>query len=115
MAALWLQDWVGVTDNIYGERLVWNWQLNFARYPHWQNITDEWMKDGVKPMIYINPFFIDAKGDFVRENQFEEAVKNGYFIKKKDGTPYILRNANYHFGMVDLTNPDARNWVKGII
>jgi alpha-glucosidase (family GH31 glycosyl hydrolase) len=36
---------------------MWNWKLNRAFYPLWDVMVAEWYRDGVKPMIYINPYF----------------------------------------------------------
>jgi alpha-glucosidase (family GH31 glycosyl hydrolase) len=51
----------------------------------------EWARDGVKPFIYINPYFANVTGEaFVRQNQFEEGFEKGYFIKNKDGSTYLM-------------------------
>lgn len=34
---------------------------------------------------------------------------------KNDGTPYLLQSVSIEMAIVDLTNPDARQWVKNII
>jgi alpha-glucosidase (family GH31 glycosyl hydrolase) len=50
-----------------GDRLIWNWQLNNERYPNWTESVKEWAQDGVKPLIYINPYFSNITGqDFIR-------------------------------------------------
>ncbi len=57
IAAVWVQDWVGTKEFPEGTRLMWNWKLNRAFYPLWDVMVAEWYRDGVKPMIYINPYF----------------------------------------------------------
>lgn len=42
---------------------MWNWKLNRLQYPQWDEMVDEWQLDGVKPMIYINPYFANLTGD----------------------------------------------------
>ena len=66
-------------------------------------------------MIYINPYFSNITENFIRNNYFEEGVEKGYFIKNKDGSPYLIRSVSIHFATVDLVNPDARVWIKNII
>jgi len=71
MVAVWMQDWVGTKKFIEGTRLLWNWQLNKQVYPKWEESRSKWEKDGVHPMIYINPFISNVTGDTeIRQNQF---------------------------------------------
>lgn len=63
IVAVWMQDWVGTKDFNEGTRLMWNWKLNRKQYPQWDSMVDGWAKDGVKPMIYINPYFANLTGD----------------------------------------------------
>jgi len=50
--------------------LLWNWQLNREWYPNWDSLCDEWELDGVKPLVYINPYIADLSsfGVNLREN-----------------------------------------------
>lgn len=57
MKAVWMQDWVGRHKFPEGVRLLWNWQLNKETYPNWDSMIDSWAQDGVRPMVYINPYF----------------------------------------------------------
>jgi alpha-glucosidase (family GH31 glycosyl hydrolase) len=72
MVAAWMQDWAGLKNYLEGTRLMWNWQLNKDFYPNWDESVKEWAKDGVRPFVYINPFFQNAtKVDpNARSNQF---------------------------------------------
>ena len=68
-------------------------------------------------MVYISPYLADI-GDFkpnMRRNLFQEAKENGYLVKNQEGDPYLIRNTDFYFGMVDLTNPDAADWYKKVI
>ena len=40
---------------------------------------------------------------------------NGYLVQKADGSPYLIRNSSFYAGMLDLSNPDARAWIKAIM
>jgi alpha-glucosidase len=44
-----------------------------------------------------------------------QGIENGYFLKKSDGTPYIMHSVSIEMAIVDLTNEEARTWVKSII
>ena len=69
MSALWMQDWVGTHSYPEGDRLQWNWQLNLDQYPDWPQLVKGWSDDGVKPMIYLNPYFTNLTGSpNLREN-----------------------------------------------
>ena len=39
LAGVWLQDWVGQRVTSFGSRLLWNWTLNTARYPGWDQMV----------------------------------------------------------------------------
>ena len=56
MVGIWMQDWVGEFTYPEGTRLIWNWQLKTDWYYDWDNMVDNWAKDGVRPFIYINPY-----------------------------------------------------------
>lgn len=82
MKAVWMQDWVGTFKFKEGVRLLWNWQLNRHHYPDWDNMVADWAKDGVRPMVYMNPYFANLTGhDEIRTNYFKEGDDNGYFLK----------------------------------
>ena len=59
MVGIWMQDWVGDYDFVEGTRLLWNWQLDVDWYYDWDGMVDEWAVDGVRPLIYINPYIAD--------------------------------------------------------
>jgi len=74
ITSVWMQDWVGTGTFPEGVRLLWNWQLNRHHYPDWDGMLDKWEKDGVRPMVYMNPYFANLTGNpEIRSNYFEEA------------------------------------------
>ena len=68
-------------------------------------------------MTYINPFLCDdvARKKNHRRNLFEEAARSGYLVKNREGEPYRIRISSFSAALVDLTNPEARAWIKDII
>jgi sulfoquinovosidase len=112
IAAFWIQDWPGKRVTSIGSQLWWNWKLDETLYPDWNGLVDALQKQNARVMIYINPFLTDAPGHNELFNQAEHA---GYLVKKKDGTPYLIKNTDFFAGLVDLSNPAAREWMKQII
>jgi alpha-glucosidase (family GH31 glycosyl hydrolase) len=95
-----MQDWVGLGKFPEGTRLLWNWQLNKNQYPDWDGMVDKWEKDGVRPMIYMNPYFANLTGNpQIRANYFKEADDNGYFVKKRGSNDsYLIQSISIEFG-----------------
>lgn len=117
VAALWLQDWVGQRRTSFGTQLWWNWELDENQYPNWDQLREGLEKDDVRVMTYVSPFVGDdvaEKGNY-RRNLFAEAEREGYLVEKRGGGPYMIRNSDFSAAMVDLTNPAARTWIKGVI
>jgi sulfoquinovosidase len=100
-----------------GDRLIWNWELNYEYYPGWHEFTQTWRNAGIRVLTYINPFFSDPTNYTAssRRNFYQEGVQNGYFVKHNDGTPYIMKSLTIEFCMLDPTNEAAVNWIKSII
>ncbi|KAI0049991.1 glycoside hydrolase family 31 protein [Auriscalpium vulgare] len=58
----------------------------------------------VKICVWINPYISQLSPIF------QEGVKGGYFIKRKDGTPWQWDLWQPGLAIVDFTNPTARKW-----
>jgi alpha-glucosidase len=117
VAALWLQDWVGQRETSFGTQLWWNWDLDEDHYRGWDQLREQLERDDVRLMTYIGPWLADdvtKKGNH-RRNLFEEAAKNGYLVNNRDGEPYRVKTTDFSAAFVDLTNPEARDWIKDVI
>ncbi|MER2508613.1 MAG: alpha-glucosidase [Amaricoccus sp.] len=112
VAGLWLQDWVGTRHTSAGTQLWWNWFLDEEYYPGWRQLVDEVNRDGGRVLLYVNPFLATEEG---HDQLFLEAKAKGYLVRTADGSPYLIRNANFLVGMLDLSNPDTRVWIKGLM
>ena len=112
VAGLWLQDWVGTHTTSAGTQLWWNWFLDETYYPGWRRLVDDIAKDGGRILTYINPFLTTTEG---HDQLFQEAKSKGYLVQHADGSPYLIRNANFMVGMIDLSNPGTRDWIKNIM
>ena len=113
ISAMWLQDWVGKRDTGLGIRMWWNWTLDRQSYPDWEKLVAEFKADGIETLGYINPFLSDAssKPD-ANINLFQIAKDRGYLVQLSDGTPAEIDSGGFTGTLVDLTNPDARKWLK---
>ncbi|QIN82013.1 alpha-glucosidase [Rubrobacter tropicus] len=116
VAAFWLQDWVGQRRTSFGTQLWWNWELDDKRYPGWDRLVADLRRDDVRVMTYVNPFLADpSRKSNLRRDLFAEARAQGYLVEDRDGGPYMIEAGDFSAAMVDLTNPEARDWIKGVI
>ena len=117
IAAFWLQDWVGARKTSVGSQLWWNWELDRDRYAGWEEFREELHSAGARVLTYVNPFLVDvsARETPSVRNLFREAEKAGYLVRNEQGTPYLVKNTSFSAGMVDLSNPEAREWLKSVL
>jgi alpha-glucosidase (family GH31 glycosyl hydrolase) len=117
VAAFWLQDWVGQRETSFGTQLWWNWELDEDQYPGWDALEERLAEKDIRLMTYISPLLADDVVDKekYRRNLFAEAERNDYLVENRDGEPYRIENADFSAAFVDLTNPQARAWIKEVI
>lgn len=116
VAALWLQDWVGQRETSFGTQLWWNWELDEDHYRGWDHLREQLERDGMRLMTYIGPWLADAaRKENHRRNLFEEAARKGYLVNNREGEPYRVETTDFSAAFVDLTNPEARAWIKDVI
>jgi alpha-glucosidase len=117
ISGVWLQDWVGKRVTGFGEQLWWTWQLDTATYPGWDQMVADFKAQGIDVLTYVNPFVIDqdeVNGVPIR-NFYKEAEQKGYLVKNQVGDTYVVETVGFPTALVDLTNPDARDWFAGVI
>lgn len=116
LAGVWLQDWVGQRQTDFGSRLNWNWRLNTTRYPGWDQLVSDLGAQGIRVLTYINPMLVASDEQPGQDrNLYQEAIAAGYELKKADGSPYLLPQGGFDAALVDLSNPAARSWYKGVL
>lgn len=117
IAAFWLQDWVGQRTTSFGKQLWWNWELDQNHYPNWDGMLETMKEQDIRVMIYLNPFLADAseKKPKVERNLYQEAIDADYLVKTPEGEPYLIQNTSFSAGLLDLTNPEAWDWMVRII
>lgn len=116
LAAFWLQDWVGQRTTTFGKQLWWNWEHDRDHYPLWRPLLEDLEAKNVRLMTYINPFLVDvSEKENARRNLLLEAQEKGYLVKKEGGEDYLLLQTSFTAGLIDLTNPEAREWLKQVL
>ncbi len=109
VSALWAQDWEGKRETSFGRQLMWDWKYDAELYPNLPETIAAYKKEGVRVLGYINPY-LALEGDL-----YAEATKKGYCVKRRSGEDYYVPITTFSVAIVDLTNPDAYEWLKGVI
>ena len=108
-SAIWSEDWRGGEWKSYGYRIAQDWTFSEELYPNFEEMTATLEDMGLAFQAYFNPN-INSTADV-----FEEAKDAGYLIANEDGTPHLIEGAEgalNELGLLDLTNPDARDFAK---
>jgi alpha-glucosidase len=107
-SAIWTEDWIGSAPTSTGFRLTYEWQWDQTTYPDLKNRIEGLHDDGFAFLGYFNPFVPDTV------EHWQEGVDNGYLIEDEQGEVYTFRDpANRDASLIDLTNPDAVDWLMG--
>lgn len=109
VAALWVQDWCGTRVTSFGRQVMWNWQADTDSYPDLPRTIRKLRERGIRFLGYINPF-LATDGSL-----YKEASERGYCVKRQGGGDYCITITTFPAAMVDLTNPQARRWMKSLI
>lgn len=109
VSGVWIQDWEGRRVTAVGKQLFWNWQWDSEHYPNLDEKIKELNAKGIKVLGYCNPFLA------VEKPLYKIASEKGYCVKNKDGEDYYVTITTFPAAMVDLTNPDAYEWLKSVI
>ncbi len=109
IAGVWIQDWEGKRVTTFGKQLMWNWEYSKELYPNLPETIAKLKEKGIRVLGYINPFLA------LEGNLYKEASEKGYVIRKKDGSEYHVVVTTFPAAVVDLTNPEAYEWLKNVI
>lgn len=111
VTALWIEDWQGRRGKDGGPPLWWRWYPDESLYPDFKNWAADLKARGIALMGYANPFLSADDSNPL----FLEAREKCYLVQNTDGSDYItsfFTGPEYRYGMVDLTNPEAYDWLK---
>jgi alpha-glucosidase len=93
--------------------LWWNWEPDAGTYPDWEALVAELAAGGVRTLIYFNPYLSDAATDpDAGQNLFAEARDLGYLVTTAGGEPYLMDQAGFRAGIVDLSSEPARAFLR---
>ena len=107
---------MGQRKTSIGWQLWWNWELDRTHYPTWEADRKSLEAQGIKLLTYVNPFLADVstKGACERD-LLTEARKLGFLVRTKRNTPYAVANTSFSAYMLDLANPECRDWFKSVL
>lgn len=106
VAGVWIQDWEGRRVTAFGKQLQWNWEWDRELYPGLPDAIRELNEKNIKVLGYCNTFLA------IEKPMYKEAAEKGYCVKDKNGKDYLVTITTFPAAIVDLTNPDARSWLK---
>lgn len=116
IAAVWIQDWCGQVRTPFGQRLRWNWEVDRSLYPDGEDLVADLRERGIRVLTYVNPYVAKlAAPGTVDRYLFGEARERGYLVRSPDGGPYLLDQGGFTAGLIDLSNPEAREWYSRVI
>ena len=109
VTGVWIQDWEGRRITAFGKQLMWNWEWDKELYPGLDRAIEELNAKNIRVLGYCNPFLA------IEKPLYKEASEKGYCVKDKNGKDYYVTITTFPAAMVDFTNPEAWEWLKGII
>ena len=109
VCGVWIQDWEGRRITAFGKQLQWNWQWDKELYPGLDKAIKDLGEKGIRVLGYCNPFLA------IEKPLYKIASEKGYCVKNAAGEDYMVTITTFPAAMIDLTNPAAREWLKGII
>ena len=81
-----------------------NFEWDERRFPEPQEMLKRLKDRGLHVSLWINPYIAQ------RSPLFAEGMKNGYLLKKPNGDVWQTDKWQAGMGIVDFTNPSARQW-----
>jgi alpha-glucosidase (family GH31 glycosyl hydrolase) len=117
ISGIWNQTWSGVNRTFIGEQVLWNWVQGVYDHPNWNTWVEGLNDNNIEVLCYVNPMFLDVAGheSTPRRNLYQEGVEGGYFVRDESGNVLKLPVTAFEVALLDLTNPDARVWMRSVI
>jgi alpha-D-xyloside xylohydrolase len=84
-----------------------NFEWDQAVFPDPKGMLARLKERGLHICVWINPYIAQ------RSALFDEGMAGGYLIKRPDGSIYQTDDWQSGMGIVDFTNPAARQWFAG--
>lgn len=110
VTAIWSQDWTGQRTNVGGGYGVqYRWVADEKLYPDLPGMVSTLHARNIKFLAYVNPFVMPAL------DHFAEMDAAGLLLERQDGTTYKHASPAGDASHPDLSNPAARDYVKGFL
>ena len=109
VAGIWAQDWEGKRETTFGKQLFWDWKYDKNLYPDLPEFIERLRQRGIRFFGYINPYFA------LEGTLYQEASQRDFLVKKETGEEYHIVVTTFPAALLDLSNSDARAWIKQII
>ena len=106
VTALWCEDWAGVRQTSFGNRLFWDWKWNQERFPNLPKTMTTLRQHGIRFMSYVSPYLC-RDGSL-----YQEGLAHNAFAKTADGGEYLVDFGEFECGIIDLTSPSGAQWFK---
>ena len=92
-------------DSFWMREYQWvNFQWDERTFPNPEEMLKRLKERGLHICLWINPYIAQ------RSSLFAEGVENGYLLKKVNGDIWQTDKWQAGMGIVDFTNPAAREW-----
>lgn len=85
------------------------WRFHEGRFQNPKAMTDRLHALGFKVMLWVAPF---VSPDCMTYRQLRD---KGFFVKTPSGDPYMVSWWNGFSAVLDLSNPGAWDWFKGVL
>ena len=117
ISGVWNQTWSGVAETWIGEQVLWNWVQNPHHHPGWGDWADALADRDIRTLCYVNSMFRELPADAgpVSRDLFREGTEAGYFVRDAHGEQLMLPVTAFDVALLDLTNEEARAWMKEVI
>ncbi|MEL6345093.1 MAG: alpha-glucosidase [Myxococcota bacterium] len=110
VTGVWIQDWEGRRITDFGAQLWWRWTPDEQTYPDLLGWSEQLKEEkDVRLLGYINPF-LATEGEM-----FDDASAQDLLLKTIEGEVYIVQTAGFPAALLDLSKPEAEQWIKDII
>lgn len=85
--------------SIGNQRCVFNW--NYDKFPNPKRFADRFNERGIHLIPNIKPAFLNT------HPMYNKLAEKGYFVKNKDGSPFVTQFWDGIGSYIDFTNKDA--------
>ena len=109
-SAMWTEDWIGGSLTANGFRLSYRWEWDPDTYPNLPDMVANLQGRGFAFLAYFNPFVP------MTVPHYAEGEDRGFLLRRDDGSVYTFQDPAFRTAsMVDLSNEEARLWVRGYL